>query len=205
MGNDFTSSLRPAISMTILFAILLGLVYPLAMTGIGQTLFPSQANGSLVRDTAGRVIGSTVAGQAFTSDRYFQTRPSAAGNDGYDGLASSGSNLGPTAQALVDRVKPDVEKRRSEGVTGEIPADLVTASGSGLDPHISPASALAQAPRVAAIRALTEPAVRQLVEHHVERLLWGFLGEDRVNVLALNRALDRLGAAAPAPVPAAPR
>ena len=205
MGNDFTSSLRPAISMTILFAILLGLVYPLAMTGIGQTLFPSQANGSLVRDTAGRVIGSTVAGQAFTSDRYFQTRPSAAGKDGYDGLASSGSNLGPTAQALVDRVKPDVEKRRSEGVTGEIPADLVTASGSGLDPHISLASALAQAPRVAAIRALTEPAVRQLVEHHVERPLWGFLGEDRVNVLALNRALDRLGAAAPAPVPAAPR
>ena len=193
MGNDFTSSLRPAIVMTILFAILLGIVYPLAMTGIGQTLFPSQANGSLVRDGAGKVIGSTVAGQAFTSDGYFQTRPSAAGK-GYDGLASSGSNLGPTSQALVDRIKPDVEKRRSEGVTGAVPADLVTASGSGLDPDLSPAAALSQVSRVASVRGLPEDTVRALVRGHTEGPLLGFLGEERVNVLALNQALDRAGA-----------
>ena len=192
MGNDFTSSLRPAIVMTILFAILLGILYPLAMTGIGQTIFPSQANGSLVRDPKGTVIGSTVVGQAFTSDRYFQTRPSAAGK-GYDGLASSGSNLGPAAQALVDRVKPDIEKRRAEGVTGAVPADLVTASGSGLDPDLSPAAAMAQAPRVAKVRGLPESQVRALVAAHTDHPFLGVLGEDRVNVLALNQALDRAG------------
>jgi K+-transporting ATPase ATPase C chain len=192
MGNDFTSSLRPAIVMTFLFAILLGLVYPLAMTGVGQTLFPAQANGSLVRDAGGKVIGSAVVGQAFTSDGYFQTRPSAAGK-GYDGLASSGSNLGPAAQALVDRVRPDVERRRAEGVTGAIPADLVTASGSGLDPDLSPAAALAQVSRVATARGLPEPTIRRLVERSVDHPLLGVLGEDRVNVLALNQALDRLG------------
>lgn len=192
MGKDLTTSLRPAIVMTILFAILLGLVYPLAMTGIGQTLFPAQANGSLMRDASGKVIGSTVVGQAFTSDRYFQTRPSAAGK-GYDGLASSGSNLGPTARALVDRVRADVEERRGEGVTGAVPADLVTASGSGLDPDLSPAAALAQVSRVASARGLEEPALRQLVERNTQHPLLGFLGEDRVNVLALNQALDRLG------------
>jgi K+-transporting ATPase ATPase C chain len=186
MGKDFSSALRPAVVMTILFAALLGIAYPLAMTGIGQAIFPAQANGSLVRDAAGRVIGSTVVGQAFTSDRYFQTRPSAAGK-GYDGLASSGSNLGPTAQALVDRVKPDVEKRRSEGVTGGVPADLVTASGSGLDPDLSPAAALAQAPRVAQVRGLPVERVRGLVTANTETSI---LGDSHVNVLALNRALD---------------
>lgn len=194
MGNDFTSSLRPAIVMTILFAILLGLVYPLAMTGIGQTLFPAQANGSLVRDAGGKVIGSTVVGQAFVSDRYFQTRPSAAGK-GYDGLASSGSNLGPTSQALADRVKADVAKRRAEGVSVAVPADLVTASGSGLDPELSPAAALAQVSRVAKVRGIPESRVRALVENGVKAPLLGVLGEERVNVLALNRALDRLGGA----------
>jgi len=193
MGKDFASSLRPAIVMTILFAILLGIVYPLAMTGIGQTLFPWQANGSLLRDRAGTVIGSSVVGQGFTSDRYFQTRPSAAG-EGYDGLASSGSNLGPTAQALVDRVQPDVEKRRAEGVTGPLPADLVTASGSGLDPDLSPEAALAQAPRVARARGLPEDRVRALVAAQTEHPLLGIFGEERVNVLALNLALDRAGA-----------
>ncbi len=163
MGKDFITSLRPAIVLTILFAILLGLVYPLAMIGIGQAIFPSQANGSLIRDTAGRVTGSTIVGQAFTSDRYFQTRPSAAGK-GYDGLASSGSNLGPTSQALVDRVRPDVEKRRAEGVTGSVPADLVTASGSGLDPDLSPELARAQVARVARVRGLDEARVKALVE-----------------------------------------
>ena len=193
MGNDFTSSLRPAIVMTILFAILLGILYPLTVTGIGQAIFPAEANGSLVRDSRGAVIGSTVVGQAFTSDRYFQTRPSAAGK-GYDGLASSGSNLGPTAQALVDRVKPDIEKRRAEGVTGVLPADLVTASGSGLDPDLSPEAALAQAPRIAKVRGLQESQVRALVTAQTDHPILGFLGEDRVNVFALNQALDRAGA-----------
>ncbi len=190
MGKDFTSALRPAIVMTILFAVLLGVVYPLAMTGIGQAFFPSQANGSLVRDARGTVIGSTVVGQAFTTDRYFQTRPSAAGK-GYDGLASSGSNLGPASQALVDRVKPDIAKRRAEGVTGPMPADLVTASGSGLDPDLSPAAALAQAPRIARVRSVPVERVRALVTDATDASI---LGEPRVNVLALNRALDALPA-----------
>ncbi|WP_420142316.1 potassium-transporting ATPase subunit KdpC [Sphingomonas sp.] len=186
MGKDFTSALRPAIVMTILFAVLLGLAYPLAMTGIGQALFPSQANGSLVRDEGGRAIGSTVVGQAFTADRYFRTRPSAAGK-GYDGLASSGSNLGPTSQALVDRIAPEVEKLRREGVTGPLPAALVTASGSGLDPDLSPEAALAQVPRVARARGLAPGHVRQLVVRNTETSIFG---EPHVNVLALNRALD---------------
>ena len=190
MGKEFSSALRPAIVMTILFAVLLGLVYPLAMTGIGQALFPSQANGSLVRDARGTVIGSTVVGQAFTTDRYFQTRPSAAGK-GYDGLASSGSNLGPASQALVDRVKPDIAKRRAEGVSGPLPADLVTASGSGLDPDLSPAAALAQAPRIARVRSVPVERVRTLVTDATDASI---LGEPRVNVLALNRALDALPA-----------
>jgi potassium-transporting ATPase KdpC subunit len=192
MGKDFSSALRPAIVMTILFAILLGIAYPLAMTGIGQAIFPSQANGSLVRDARGTVIGSTVVGQAFTTERYFQSRPSAAGK-GYDGLASSGSNLGPTSQALVDRVKPDVAKRREEGVSGPLPADLVTASGSGLDPDLSPANALAQAPRIARVRGLAVEQVRNLVAKQSEGSV---LGDEHVNVLALNRALDALSRAA---------
>ena len=186
MGKDFTTALRPAIVLALLFAALLGLAYPLAMTGIGQLLFPAQANGSLVRDAAGQAIGSTVVGQAFTSDRYFRTRPSAAGK-GYDGMASSGSNLGPTSQALVDRVKADVAAARAAGVTGPLPADLVTASGSGLDPDLSPAAALAQAPRIAAARRLPLDRVRTLVASITVRPL---LGDPRVNVLALNRALD---------------
>ena len=194
MNKAFVTSLRPAIVLTILFALLLGIVYPLAMTGIGQTLFPNQANGSLVRDTQGRVVGSTVVGQAFVGERYFQTRPSAAG-DGYDGLASSGSNLGPAAQELTDRVKADIEKQRAAGVAGPVPVDLVTASGSGLDPHITPASALVQVARVANARGLSEGQVRDLVTRSIERPLLGFIGEDRVNVLALNQQLDRVTSA----------
>ena len=186
MGKDFSSALRPAIVMTILFAALLGLAYPLAMTGIGQAIFPTQANGSLVRDAAGQVVGSTVVGQAFTADRYFQTRPSAAGK-GYDGLASSGSNLGPTSRALVDRVTRDIAKRRGEGVTGAMPADLVTASGSGLDPDLSPAAAMAQVPRIARVRGLSPNRVRAIVTERTEA---SPLGDPHVNVLALNRALD---------------
>ncbi|KQM32172.1 potassium-transporting ATPase subunit KdpC [Sphingomonas sp. Leaf10] len=186
MGKDFSSALRPAIVMTILFAALLGLAYPLAMTGIGQAIFPTQANGSLVRDARGTVIGSTVIGQAFVADRYFQTRPSAAGK-GYDGLASSGSNLGPTSQALVDRVQADVAKQHGEGATGPVPADLVTASGSGLDPDLSPVAALAQARRIAQVRGLSVERVRGLVAAHTQGSLFG---DRHVNVLALNRALD---------------
>jgi K+-transporting ATPase ATPase C chain len=188
MGKDFTSALRPAIVMAILFAALLGLAYPLAMTGIGQAIFPAQANGSLVKDSSGRVIGSAVVGQAFTTDRYFQTRPSAAGR-GYDGLASSGSNLGPTSQALVDRIKPEIARRQAEGVAGPVPADLVTTSGSGLDPDLSPASALAQAPRIARVRGVPVERVRALVTQNTGSSI---LGEPHVNVLALNRALDAL-------------
>ncbi|WP_066778742.1 potassium-transporting ATPase subunit KdpC [Sphingomonas sp. CCH5-D11] len=188
MGKDFSSALRPAIVMTILFAALLGLAYPLAMTGIGQALFPEQANGSLVRGANGAVIGSRIVGQAFTADGYFRTRPSAAGS-GYDGLASSGSNLGPTSQALADRVRADVAARRAEGVTGPLPADLATASGSGLDPDLSPEAALAQAARVARVRGLPPAEVRALVAGETRA---SPLGAPHVNVLALNQALDRL-------------
>ncbi|KQM62777.1 ATPase [Sphingomonas sp. Leaf17] len=186
MGNDFTSALRPAIVMTILFAALLGLAYPLAMTGIGQIAFPVQANGSLVTQ-GNRVIGSTVVGQAFTTDRYFQSRPSAAGK-GYDGMASSGSNMGPTSKALADRVTSDVARQRRAGVTGALPADLVTASASGLDPDLSPAAALVQAPRIARVRGIGIARVRRLVAQATETSIFG---DPHVNLLALNRALDR--------------
>lgn len=192
MGKDIATALRPAFALTLLFALLLGVAYPLALTSIGQLIFPSQANGSLIEEN-GKIIGSSVVGQAFTGERYFHTRPSAAGK-GYDGLASSGSNLGPTSQALVDRVKTDIEARRAEGISGDLPADSVTASGSGLDPDISPETALAQVSRVARVRGLPEASVRTLVEQSIARPLLGFLGEPRVNVLALNRQLDRLGA-----------
>ena len=192
MGSDFSSAIRPALVMTLLFAVLLGFAYPLMILGIGQAVFPSQANGSLIRD-GGKVIGSSVIGQAFTSDRYFQTRPSAAGK-GYDGLASSGSNLGPTSQALVDRVRADVAKRRGEGLAGGIPADLATASGSGLDPDLSPEAALVQVPRIAKARGMAEGRLRALVQRSVDQPLAGVLGEPRVNVLALNRQLDGMRA-----------
>lgn len=189
MGKDLTSALRPALTLTLLFALLLGIAYPLAMTALGQLVFPRQANGSLVlRD--GRAVGSTLIGQAFATPAYFHPRPSAAGQ-GYDAKSSSGSNLGPASRALAERVEKDVALLRAEGVTGPLPADLVTASGSGLDSHVSPDAARLQVPRVAAARRLPEQQVRALVERAIEHPV-GFLGEDRVNVLALNLELDRI-------------
>lgn len=196
MGSDFLSGLRPTIVMTLLFTLLLCGVYPLVVMGIGKVGFSHQANGSLIVDK-GVVTGSELIGQSFTSDRYFNSRPSAAGK-GYDATASSGSNLGPTSKALADRMKGDIKLRRSQGITGAIPADLVTASASGLDPDLSPAAALVQVPRVAKVRHLPEEAVRALVERSIDRPFPSFVGEEHVNVLLLNRQLDRLGAK-PAP------
>lgn len=196
MKSDFTSALRPVLVMTLLFALLLGIAYPLAITGLGQILFPAQANGSIIRDPAGRAIGSVLIGQSFSAPGYFHGRPSAAGK-GYDGLSSSGSNLGPTSKALVERIEGDAASLRKDRALGQLPADSVTASGSGLDPHISPANAYLQVARVSRARGIPENLVRALVDRSIQHPMAGFLGEDRVNVLALNRALDRMAGRAP--------
>jgi potassium-transporting ATPase KdpC subunit len=199
------SQIRPAIVLLALFTVLTGLVYPLAITGIAQVILPNQANGSLVR-VKDAVVGSSLIGQNFTSDKYFHARPSATQTQDpahpddptktidapYNAANSSGSNLGPTSQKLVDRVKADVAAKQQAGLQGPIPADAVTTSGSGLDPHISPDYALAQAPAVAKARSLPEDKVRALVQSHVEGRAFGLFGEPRVNVLLLNMALDGL-------------
>jgi K+-transporting ATPase ATPase C chain len=197
------SHLRPALVLLVLFTALTGLAYPFAVTGIGHLVFPAQANGSLIVQD-GRVVGSELIGQAFTSDRYLWPRPSATTAPSaadptktvdapYNAAASTGSNLGPTSSKLADRLTASSDIWRKGGLAQPIPGDAVTASGSGLDPHISPTFAHAQAPRIAAARNLPEEQIRQVIESSTEGRTFGIFGEPRVNVLRVNQALDRLG------------
>ena len=194
--------IRPALVVLVALTLITGLVYPLAMTGIAVLLFPHQAQGSLV-ERDGKIVGSELIGQAFTGDKYFRGRPSATNtpdpNDAtktvpapYNAANSGGSNLGPSNKALIDRVQGDIDALKKENPSEPVPADLVTTSASGLDPHISPEAALFQVPRIAKARNLSEDRIRQLVEEHTEGRFLGVLGEPRVNVLLLNLALDRI-------------
>jgi K+-transporting ATPase ATPase C chain len=189
MKNVFGVALRT----TIVTLVLTGLIYPFVITGIAQVLLPWRANGSLVTDEKGQVIGSELIAQGFANRAYFQPRPSAAGDKGYDAANSSGSNLGPTSKKLQDRIKEDVKRLKAENpdATGPIPGELVTTSGSGLDPHISPQGALWQIPRIAKARGVAPERIKTVVEANIEDRTFGLLGEPRVNVLLVNLALDR--------------
>ncbi|MBK7977438.1 MAG: potassium-transporting ATPase subunit KdpC, partial [Deltaproteobacteria bacterium] len=189
MKRELLIALRTAV----VTLVLTGLLYPLAMTGVAQALFTDKANGSMVVDAAGNVVGSSLIGQGFENPGYLQPRPSAAGADGWDAGASGGSNLGPTSQKLRDRVAADVTRLQSENpdAKGAVPAELVTTSASGLDPHVSPAAALWQAPRIARARGLSAERVETVIQAHVKGRDLGFLGEPTVNVLRVNLALDR--------------
>jgi K+-transporting ATPase ATPase C chain len=181
-----------ALRATLVTLVLTGILYPLGMTALAQVLFPSAANGSLAKDESGKVVGSRLIGQTFANPAYFQPRPSAAGN-GYDPLASGGSNFGPTSAKLQDRVKVDIERLRKQNpnAVGEVPVELVTTSGSGLDPHISPSAAVWQVPRVAAARGVGAARIQASLDEAVSGRDFGFLGDPTVNVLELNLALDR--------------
>jgi K+-transporting ATPase ATPase C chain len=182
-------NLVTAVLMTVATTVLLGFVYPLVVTGLAKVMFPDKSSGQLI-ERNGKIVGSRIIGQPFTGPGYFYSRPSAAGNNGYDAANSGGSNLGPTNQKLIDRVKQDVAALQAENPGKPVPIDLVTASASGLDPHISPAAADFQAPRVARERGMSEDEIRRLIAKHTEGRQLGFLGEPRVNVLELNLDLD---------------
>ncbi len=184
-------NLLMALWFTLVTTVMFGVLYPLAITGLAQVLFPDRADGQLI-ERNGKIVGSRIIGQSFTGPGYFHSRPSAAGAAGYDGTASGGSNLGPTNKALLDRIAASVPGLQAENPNMPVPIDLVTASGSGLDPHISPAGAEFQISRVARERGLSESVVRNLVAKHTESRQLGFLGEPRVNVLELNLELDSL-------------
>ena len=192
MSTFLRHRLWPAIALLTAFTVITGLVYPLLVTVVAQVAFPTQANGSFVVTADGRTIGSSLIGQAFDQPKYFWGRPSAAGKDGYDASGSAGSNLGPTSQALIDRVTADIDRLRAANGGGRVPVDLVTTSASGLDPEISPAAAEYQVARVAAARAMAPDDVRAAIARHTQQPLLGFVGEPRVNVLLLNLDLDGL-------------
>jgi potassium-transporting ATPase KdpC subunit len=191
MRSFITQQLRPAVAVLVLLTLITGFAYPAVVTGIAQVAFPNQANGSFI-SVNGATVGSTLIGQSFADDKYLWGRPSAAGKDGYDGTSSAGSNLGPTSKALIDRISASVDDMRAKNGNGPVPVELITTSGSGLDPDISPAAAEYQVARIATARAIAPDAVRIAIARHTTQPLFGFLGQPAVNVLLVNLDLDGL-------------